>query len=345
MYKKILGISFILLFGSVGFCSELSDASTQLIKGFQNLESIQQLNVINRLSAIADNDGVVFSRNWPGEYFSKKDELSYIYLVKNEKNVTDLIKFDYPFGKDNCRTKDNPEFCIPKIEPSMESYIYNERLLVENTPDFVAKPKQKEVFEVLLKDNKYFDTMKVKSIVENNEPEIYRECDFEYGFLKSCRTYDKATDEILFSEEIVMKEQLNELDKNPLEKALKYIKYDADGNKIEEYVFSNAKHTFFDNKGNIIACEQFNDSKFMYRNNKYPDLYIDVEFKKDNLGRVVEESHYDSNHKLMRKYSADYQGMNIANIHVEDLLNFAAWDIKPINVVNPLKEQLFAIRY
>lgn len=60
MYKKILGISFILLFGSVGFCSELSDASTQLIKGFQNLESIQQLNVINRLSAIADNDGVVF---------------------------------------------------------------------------------------------------------------------------------------------------------------------------------------------------------------------------------------------------------------------------------------------
>lgn len=345
MYKKLLIILGLCFIGNAGFCSGKYADSSYLVKGFQNLESVQQLSIINRLSAIADNDGVVFSKFWPEEYFSKKNELSYIYLVKNEKYITDIIKFDYPLiDNANCRTKDNPEFCIPKFQPRMESYIYNERLLAENTPDFISKPKQKEVLEVLLKDGKYFDTMKIKSIDEDNQPEIYRECDFEQGFLTGCRTYDKTTEDLLFSEEIVLKEPLQEGEANPLDKALRYVKYDSNGNKIEEYVFSNAKHSFYDDKGNLIALEQFNDSKIKYMNKKYPDLYIDVEFKKDDMGRVIEESHYDKNHKLMRKYCADYEGNKIANIHVEDLLNFASWDIKPINI-SLIRDQLFAIRF
>lgn len=345
MYKKILIILGLLLIGNNAFCAGKYADSSYLVKGFQNLESVQKLDVINRLSAIADNDGIVFSKFWPEEYFTKKNELSYIYLVKNEKSVTDIIKFDYPLvNKENCRTKENPEFCIPTIKPRMESYIYNERLLAENTPDFLSKPQQKEMLEVLLKDGKYFDTMNLKSIEDDNQPEIYRECDFDKGFLTGCRTYDKNSEDLLYSEEIVLKEPLQEGEVNPLDKALKYVKYDADGNKIEEYVFSNGKHTFYDTNGNLVALEQFNDSKFKYMNKKYPNLYIDVEFKKDDAGRVTEESHYDINHKLMRKYSAYYDGDKIVNIHVDDLLNFASWDIKPISV-SLIKDQLFAIRF
>ena len=44
----------------------LADENDYLVvRGFQNLEKIQKLNVINKLSAIADNDGVEFSEKWP----------------------------------------------------------------------------------------------------------------------------------------------------------------------------------------------------------------------------------------------------------------------------------------
>lgn len=56
--------------------------SSLLVKGFQNLEFIQKIDVINQLSAIADNDDVVFSKIWPKEYFKDKNVTSYIYLTK-----------------------------------------------------------------------------------------------------------------------------------------------------------------------------------------------------------------------------------------------------------------------
>lgn len=343
MYKKLFLALCLISINNTAISTE-ADYSSVLVKGFQNFESIHQLDVVNRLSAIADNDGVVFSKLWPREYFNNDGGFSYIYLVKNEDSVLDLIKFDVPVNLDGCMTKDNPEFCIPKFKPNMESFVYKERFIVESTPDFISKPQQQEILEVLVKDSKYFDTLKIKPIKVEETDEIYRKCDFEFDFLKSCQTLKKDTEELLSSEEIIMKEALTGSEDAPLDKALKYVKYDSEGNKLEEYVFSNGKHTFYDKKGKVIALEQFNDSKFKYMNSNLPDLYIDVEFKKDDAGRLIEESHYDSNHKLVRRYTAIYSGRNISKIQVEDPLNFATWEIVPIRISN-IKEQAFAIRY
>ncbi len=47
----------------------------------------------------------------------------------------------------------------------------------------------------------------------------------------------------------------------------------------------------------------------------------------------------------MRKYSAEYNSNGeISKIHVEDVPNFASWDIIPIRVTKT-KEQAFSIRY
>lgn len=74
-------------------------------------------------------------------------------------------------------------------------------------------------------------------------------------------------------------------------------------------------------------------------------MFIDVEFLKDENGQILEEKHYDRNHKLMRKYSATYDENGlISKIHVVDVPNFAQWDIIPIRV-SKVKEPNFAIRY
>ena len=74
-------------------------------------------------------------------------------------------------------------------------------------------------------------------------------------------------------------------------------------------------------------------------------LFINVEFNKDSDGKILAELHYDRNHKLMRKYSAEYNSNGeISKIHVEDVPNFASWDIIPIRVTKT-KEQAFSIRY
>lgn len=341
MYKKILLALFCLTVGTSAFA--VTENNTNLVKGFQNLESIQKLSVVNRLSAIADNDNVIFSKIWPEEYFDNGEKYSYIYLAKNENQSLDIIKFNYSAAKEDCYSKENPEFCIPKLTPVMEHYAFNQRLIAENTPDFISQPKQKEVLEVLMKDNKYFDTMKVRSIKSEASDEIYRKCDFDYEFLKSCQTFKKDTDELIFSEELVMKEELTGLDEAPLDKVLKYVKYNEEGIKTEEYIFASGKHIFYDEEGKITSFEQYNDSKFKYYNSAAPDLYIDVEFRKDDNGRLVEESHYDSNHRMLRKYSALYDGNNISKIVVEDIIHNAKWEILPIRI-SSLKEPLFAIR-
>jgi hypothetical protein len=62
--------------------------------GFQNLERKQQLIAINNLQAIADNDTIRFSSQWPSEYFSNDGVYSYVYLAKNDVDSLDIIKFD-----------------------------------------------------------------------------------------------------------------------------------------------------------------------------------------------------------------------------------------------------------
>lgn len=343
MYKNILLCLGILFIGCSAFGT--TDENVNLIKGFQNLESIQNLNVLNRLSAIADNDNVVFNKLWSSEYFKNNGDLSYIYFTQNDNNNSlDVIKFVYKQDKGPCYTKENPEFCIPKMFPVMEHYKLRQRLIVENTPDYVGNPNQKEVLEVLLKDNKYFDTMKVKPIKVANQDETYKKCDFDHEFLKSCQTFVKDTDELVSSEEVVMKDFLDGTEVNPLDKALKYVKYNSEGIKVEEYFYSSGKHIFYDEKGDVISVGQYNPSSFRYTNVNVPDLYIDVRFKKDDQGRLVAEEHYDANHRILRKYSAFYEGEKISRISVDDSFNNARWEILPINL-SSLKEALFAIRF
>lgn len=342
MKKKILLTLGLLVITSSSVMAMQKPDSSLLVKGFQNLESIQKIDVINQLSAIADNDDVVFSKIWPKEYFKDKGVTSYIYLTKNDGNSLDIIKFDIPKKTENCMTKDNPEFCIPKVTPSIDTFIFDERLLYEHTPNFIASPNQKEILEILLKDSKYFDTMKIKSLPKAPENSVSRKCDFSGNLMTKCQTFEKDTENLISTEEIIFKTPVAELDENPMSKALKYVKYNSDGKKVEEYVYSTSKHTFFDENGKIISQEQINDSTFEYMNN---DLFIDVEFQKDSDGKILSESHFDRNHKLMRKYTAEYNSNGeISKIHVEDVPNFASWDIIPIRVTKT-KEQAFSIRY
>lgn len=342
MNKKILLILGLLAITSNSVLAMQKPDSSLLVKGFQNLESIQKIDVINQLSAIADNDDVVFSKIWPKEYFKDKNVTSYIYLTKNDGNSLDIIKFDIPKNTENCMTKDNPEFCIPKVIPSIDTFIFDERLLYERTPNFITSPTQKEILEILLKDSKYFDTMKIKSLPSISKPPVSRKCDFVGNLMTKCQTFEKDSEVLISTEEVLFKTPVTELDENPMAKALKYVKYDSSGKKVEEYVYSTSKHTFFDENGKIISQEQINDSTFEYMNN---DLFINVEFNKDSDGKILTELHYDRNHKLMRKYSAEYNSNGeISKIHVEDVPNFASWDIIPIRVTKT-KEQAFSIRY
>ena len=342
MYKKI----FLTLFSLAVSCVAMAatDDNTNIVKGFKNLESIQNLSVINKLSAIADNDNIVFSKIWPSEYFSQESKPSYVYFADNENRTMDIIRFEYSPAENDCYTKDNPKFCLPVVKPIKEHYIFNERLIVERIPNFIDNPKQKEVFEVLMKDNKYFDTMRVKSIKNSEQDDVYRKCNFEKDFLKSCQTYDNNTDELLFSEEIILKVELNGDEINPLNKALKYIKFDADGQKMEEYFYSNGKHVYYDKDENISIVEQFNDSKFKYHNVAAPDLYIDVEFTKNEDGQILAESHFDSNHRLIRQYGALHDAGEISRIKVKDIIHSVEWDIIPLSSSHMI-DRLFAIRY
>lgn len=197
----------------------------------------------------------------------------------------DIIKFDIPKNTENCMTKDNPEFCIPKVIPSIDTFIFDERLLYERTPNFITSPTQKEILEVLLKDSKYFDTMKIKSLPSISKPPVSRKCDFVGNLMTKCQTFEKDSEVLISTEEVLFKTPVTELDENPMAKALKYVKYDSNGKKVEEYVYSTSKHIFFDENGKIISQEQINDSTFEYTNN---DLFINVEFKKIQMVKFLQ---------------------------------------------------------
>lgn len=343
MIKKII---LTLCLMSVGLSCLADENDYLVVRGFQNLEKIQKLNVINMLSAIADNDGVEFSEKWSAEYFKDSGNKTYIYLTKNEPASLDVYKFDVVQMGENCYTKDNPEFCIPKIIPNIETYIYKERFLNETTPNFIEKPQETKTQEVLVQNSKFYDSIPIKSIKTNEDDsdEIYRKCDFEFENLKACQTLKKDTDDVISTEELEFKDKIVEDEPDYMGKLFKYFKYDSDGNKIEEYNFSKNKHIYYNEKGRVTGLEQFTKSNFKYSNVKNPEIYIDVEFKYDSYDRLVEELHFDENHKMIRHYTAEYEGDNISKIWVEDCLNGATWQIVPIKVRTG-NEPSFAIRY
>lgn len=344
MYKKILAGICLIMTGSSVFAA---DNYNLPFRGFQNIQDRMKLDVVNKLQAIADNDGVSFTKLWPNEYFQNIGNPSFIYIAKNREDITDIIKFEYSVNNNECWTKDNPEFCIQKLNPIKESYVYNERLIVERTPDFISKPNEKEVSEVLLKNSKYFDTKPIKTIKPKKEDQInlLRDCQFdEYGILESCQTFNRDTEDLLYTEELIRKEPITSAEDNIKDKLLKYVKYDSEDNKIEEYIYSNGKHTFYNKDGEVKETYQLTKNKFKYYNKALPDLCIDVDFVYDENERLIKEIHYDKNHKIIRKYSAEYDNGKISKIHVEDMLFSVMWDIIPIEQ-RDIKVQAFSIRY
>lgn len=338
MYKKLI----IGLFIAIAGCSIVSAEQNLFFKGFQNLEQKQQLNTINKIQAVADNDEIVFTKAWPSDYFYNDGGSSYIYLAKNDGNSFDIIRFYFEAKNDECRLDEaTPEFCVPKMAPIMTSYIYTNRLIVDNTPDFVSYPREKEIFEIIVKDNKYFDSKIINSNITPKNNDIIKECTIEQSpNAKVCKAYNNSRD-LLYTEHLILKDL-----KAPISEAnaLKYVKYNGETKKMEEYIYSTGKHTVYDENGEIIELCQWNGNRFRYYNQKLPDLYIDLNIIKDANGRPVEEIYSDRNQKAIRRYTAEYEYGKISKIHVYDLYNNADWEIIPISI-QPISIQNFTIRH
>jgi len=340
MYKKIIIGLCIACFGTAVFAVEKYN---ETVAGFDNLVSKQKLNIINKIQATAENDNVVFSKRWPKQAFNNEGIKSYIYVTDNGEDSLDIIKFDFKDNEEECFGSDNPNFCIPNVIPNIVSFAYNERMIKEYTPDFINTPDEKTVSEVLMKNGEYFDTKLIRNTIKPVEESIQRTCVFDEltGVLTNCTIQDIDSEAVLYTEKVILKNP-----KEPIsaENLVKYMKFDADGNKIEEYIYSSGKHIFYNKKGEVIELCQLNEDKFKYFNNKLPDLYIDVDFIKDDNGRVVEEKSYDRNHKIVRRYTAEYLGDSLYKIHVYDLFNGANWEMLPSGV-KTTPSPAFSIRH
>ncbi len=142
---------------------------------------------------------------------------------------------------------------------------------------------------------------------------------------------------LLYTEHLILKDPEG---KPVPENILKYVKYDTQGNKIEEYIYSLGKHIFYDEKGEVTELCQINPNKFRYFNKKLPDLYIDMDMERDTGDRVTEEIYKDRNQKVMRRYVAEYEHGNIKNIHVFDMFNKMDWFIEPIGLGSVAEPEL-----
>lgn len=325
MYKKILSSLLFLVVGTSVYASTQYNGT---FKGFQNIERFMEITPINKLQAIADNDGVEFSRFWPREFFMQDGKLAFFYLLKNEQNSLDIIKFDISLNIDDCLDYDNEmDCCIPKIFPNITSYVYNERLIVNEIPDFINFPKENVVSELVIKDNKYIGENRLQDNVSPKLRNTKTTCKTDNTLnTKSCKTTNNLN-EVVYEENLVLK---NPKEKLTPDNIYKYIKTDASGKKLEEYEYTNGKHTIYDKNGEIQQLFQINNDKFRYYNKKLPDLYIDLDLVRDINGRVIEEIYRDRNKKIVRKYQADYEHGDIKTIHVFDMYTQKDWYIKPI---------------
>lgn len=326
MKKNLL--KFFVALCMLGGVTNLASASDATINGILQLEDKMSLNIVNRLQTIADNDNVSFSKDWPSEAFVSNPNKSFFYIVKNDFNSLELVRFEYSKNDENCFTGENPDFCVPKISPIMSKYSYNKnRYLVENTPDFVNAPTNLEKLEVLIKDGKFFDNKYSQILSDEENGETYKSCNFDSdGLVTDCMTYDKNDDSLLYVESLERR-----INKTGLDGIYKYVKISADGDLLEEYYYSTGVHTVYNKDGQVEAYSQVNEDKFCYYTTSLPDLYIDTVFEKDEAGNVVKEKLFDRNHKLLREYSAKYdENNNISDIKVNDYINGVDWSILPI---------------
>ena len=328
MYKKLLIALMMICSGSCAFGIQKYNST---FGGFQNLEKRQQIVAINNLQAIADNDNVRFSSQWPSEYFVNDGVYSYVYMARNDIDSLDLIKIDIDISdSDECGLAEKtPDFCIPKINPVMLSYVYNERLIVHYTPNFIDSPRENAVFELVMRDGQYVGNKLITSTIESKTKAENYDCSLVApGKSKICKATDPVTNTILYTEHLILRDAEKPVNKD---NALKYIKYDGAGRKVEEYTYSNGKHVFYDETGEITQLYQVNAEKFRFYSKNLPDLYIDIDFIRDVNDRVVEEIYKDRNQKVMRRYVADYEHGDIKNIHVYDIFNKADWYVFPNN--------------
>ena len=342
MYKKLFITLMLLCTGSCAFAVQKYNTT---FRGFQNLERKQQIIAINNLQAIADNDNVQFSTQWPSEYFSNDGVYSYVYLARNDVDSLDIIKFDVDIsGSDNCGLGEKiPEFCVPKVSPIYLSYVYNERLIVHYTPDFINTPEENAVFELIMRDGVYMGNKLITNTITPKEQGVNHDCSqIAPGKEKICKATDPETNTTLYTEQLLLKDPEKPVTKDNL---FKYVKYNAIGKKIEEYTYSNGKHVFYDEDGDITQLYQVNAEKFRFFSKKLPDLYIDIDFVRDINDRVVEEIYKDRNQKVMRRYVAEYEHGDIKNIHVFDSFNKADWYINPIGSQDITSSPAFSIRY
>jgi hypothetical protein len=341
MYKKLFITLMLLCAGSCAYAQKYNTTFT----GFQNLERKQQLIAINNLQAIADNDTIRFSSQWPSEYFSNDGVYSYVYLAKNDVDSLDIIKFDVDIsGSDSCGLAEKvPEFCVPKVSPIYLSYVYNERLIVHYTPNFIDNPEENAVFELVVKDGRYLGNKLITNTIIPKEKAENHDCSLiAPGKAKICKATDPETNTPLYTEHLILKDPEKPVTKDNV---FKYVKYNNLGKKVEEYTYSNGKHVFYDDNGEIVQLYQVNAEKFRFFSKKMPDLYIDIDFVRDINDRVVEEIYKDRNQKVMRRYVAEYEHGDIKNIHVFDTFNKADWYVTPIGNQALISSPSFPIRY
>lgn len=341
MYKNPLILSIFFIIITALFCPP-ANAVHSGVNGITQLEHKMSLNIINKLQAIADNDGITFSNDWPDEYFSDNNNYSFIYYADNGNKTLEMIKFDYSKGGKNCFTGENPDFCIPNVKPVINRFSYDNSFIAETIPDFAGNSNAVEKLEVLVKDGKFFDNRYITKLPETNDDEnIYKTCSYDdTGTVTVCTTYSKTDDERLYTETLERRKNASGKDK-----IYKYIKISAGGNLSEEYFYENGTRIIYDSDGKIKTYFRVTEDNFKYYTSALPELYIDTKFTKDKSGNITEEKLYDRNCKLVRSYSAKYNEDNsIFEIKVNDCIMGQNWSIKPIGLYDEVKLP-FKIRF
>lgn len=335
MFKKVLTVIALM---SVGLSAYCADKYNEPFTGLNNIARKQNIVLINRLQAVSEYNNLQFTKLWPDGYFKNDGRLTYFYYGENEGDSLDLIKFDILLNQGNC---DYTYLCIPKVVPNKLSYRYEERLINDYVPDFVENPKGHVVYEVLPDEDSLFRVTQILSNLADSEPKSEPMCKKgENGIAKTCITND-SNGQMLYKEEFYLKNPKKPVNNDNL---FKYVKYDAFGKKIMEYIYSQNKMTKYDEKGEISEQFQLTEDKFLYSNSKLPALYIDMRVKRNELGYPLEETYYERGAIPVRKYVGVYKDNVLDRIVVYDMFKKDAYEVIPAPVQNVAPAK-FKIRY
>lgn len=307
-------------------------------RGLNNIVRKQNLVLINRLQAVAEYNDLQFTKLWPSEYFSNDGKLTFFYYGENEGDSLDIIKFDVLLKDKNC---EHPYFCRPVIIADKVSYRYEERMIRDYIPDFINYPKNHVVSEILLDENSGFEVRELLSNLPEEKKATLPVCHTgNNGVTKVC-TVNDADGQLLYREEIFAKNPAKPLQGDNL---LKYIKYDAFGRKIMEYVYSKNKLTSYDENGEVTEEFRLTEDSFLYYNSKLPSLYIDLSVKRNEQGYPVEETYYERGAIPVRKYLGVYKDNVLEKVFVYDMFKKDAYEVIPFPIQN-VSAPKFKIRY